>query len=112
MCHPEPTLSVPTAERRFVWYLVACAGQALDRGYYRLAGVPVLGPPWPGLRVGGRRSALAAIERDGDGNLDALLIRLVGLAFMFDTAVVGRILVADWAYDSNALREGLAARGA
>jgi transposase len=62
--------------------------------------------------VEGGRSALAAIERGGDGNLNALLIRLVGLTFMFDTAVAGHILLADWAYDSNTLREGLAARGA
>ena len=64
------------------------------------------------IRVEGGRSALAAIERGGDGNLNALLIRLVGLTFMFGTAVAGHILLADWAYDSNTLREGLAARGA
>ena len=41
------------------------------------------------LRAEGGRSALAAIKRGGDGNLDALLIRLVGLTFMFNAAVAG-----------------------
>ena len=55
-----------TAEQLFVWCLVAGAKQALDLGYYRLAGVAVLGPPWPGLRVEGGRSTFAAIERGSD----------------------------------------------
>ena len=56
------------------------AGQGLDVGEHGFERVPVIGPSGQRLGVDGELAALAAVERGGDGGLDAEPVRLVGLA--------------------------------
>ena len=58
----------------------AGAGQGLDVGKDCFERVPIIRPSGQRLGVDGELAALAAVERGGDGGLDAELIRLVGFA--------------------------------
>ncbi len=61
--------------------LDAGAGQGLDIREHGLKCVPVIGLSGQRLGVNGELAALTAVQRGGDGGLDAELIGLVGLAF-------------------------------
>ena len=57
------------------------AGQRLDVGQHGFERVAVIGPSGQRLGVDGELAAFAAVQRGGDGGLDAELVRPVRLAF-------------------------------
>ena len=57
------------------------AGQRLDVGQHGFERVAVIRPSGQRLGVNGELAALAAVQRGGDGGLDAELVGLVGLSF-------------------------------
>ena len=58
----------------------AGTGQRLNVGKDGFERVAVIRPSWQRLGVGGELAAFAAVERGGDGSLDAELVRSVGFA--------------------------------